>query len=85
MHEVCVYSRRECHLCEVVKETLRRLEPLADFRWREVDIDSYPELQQHYNHEVPVVFIDGRKALKYHMEPGEFLRKLRGSDSAGSG
>jgi len=74
MHEVTVYSRKGCHLCDVVKKTLRQVE--ADFQWREVDIDADPELRQKYNDEVPVVFIDGRKAFKYRMDGREFLRAL---------
>ncbi len=76
MHDVIVYSRRGCHLCDVVKETLARLAGQADFRWREVDIDTDPELHRLYNDEVPVVFIDGRKAFKYYMKESEFLKKL---------
>lgn len=78
MHEVLVYSRAGCHLCDVVKETLRQMQSEADFQWREVDIDADPALRQKYNDEVPVVFIDGRKAFKYHMDGRQFLRVLAG-------
>ena len=80
MHDVVVYSRQGCHLCDVVKETLTKAQSKADFRWREVDIDSSPELQRKYTDEVPVVFIDGRKAFKYRMEGREFLRVLAGRE-----
>ena len=82
MHEVVVYSREGCHLCDVVKETLAGLQGRADFEWREVDIDSDPELRHKYNDEVPVVFIDGRKAFKYRMEAQQFLRVLAGRGTA---
>lgn len=76
MQDVVVYSRKNCHLCDEVKESLRRLERRADFRWREVDIDAEPELQRLYNDEVPVVFINGSKAFKYRVDEQEFLKKL---------
>ncbi len=76
MHDVVVYSRKGCHLCDVVKETLVSLQNEADFRWREVDIDADPKLRQEYNDEVPVVFVNGRKAFKYRMGRHEFLRVL---------
>jgi glutaredoxin len=76
MHEVLVYSRARCHLCDVVKDTLRSLEKLGTFTWREVDIDPDPELKKLYGESVPVVFIDGRKAFKYHMSEEDFLRRL---------
>ncbi len=78
MQEVIVYSRKGCHLCDVVKETLAGLEGEAEFTWREVDIDTDPELCLKFNEEVPVVFIDGRKAFKYRMEKRQFLRVLAG-------
>lgn len=78
MHEVVVYSREGCHLCDVVKDTLRQMEGEAEFAWRVVDIDGDPELRAKYNEEVPVVFIDGRKAFKYHMDGKQFLRALAG-------
>lgn len=84
MHEVIVYSRKGCHLCDVVKETLTQASGDANFVWREVDIDGDPELRQRYNEEVPVVFIDGRKAFKYHMDRQQFLRALAGRPQPGA-
>ena len=74
--EVVVYSRKGCHLCEIVKETLVKLERRGGFAWREIDVDSDEELRRRFTDEVPVVFIDGRKAFKYRMDEQEFLRKL---------
>jgi len=74
--DVVVYSRKGCHLCEIVKETLSKLQRRGGFQWREVDVDSDDELRRKFTDEVPVVFIDGRKAFKYRMDEREFLRKL---------
>jgi len=74
--EVILYSRKGCHLCEVVKESLATLQKRANFAWREIDVDSDAELRRLYNDEVPVVFINGSKAFKYHMDEREFLHKL---------
>ena len=74
--EVVVYSRKGCHLCEIVKESLSKLQRRGGFTWREVDVDADDSLRRQYSDEVPVVFIDGRKAFKYHMDEREFLRKL---------
>ncbi len=76
MPEVILYSRQGCHLCDVVKDSLTRLAARTQFQLSLVDIDSDPELQRLYNDEVPVVFINGRKAFKYRMDEREFLRKL---------
>jgi len=74
--EVILYSRKGCHLCEVVKESLMKLSRRGGFRWQEVDVDSKEEYRRRFTDEVPVVFIDGRKAFKYRMDEREFLRKI---------
>ncbi|MGD0468356.1 MAG: glutaredoxin family protein [Terriglobales bacterium] len=74
--EVVVYSRKGCHLCEIVKESIVKLQKRGGFIWREIDVDSDAEIRRLYNDEVPVVFINGRKAFKYRMDEQEFLRKL---------
>lgn len=82
-----MYSREGCHLCEIVKETLAQVQVQVQgesaFHWCVVDIDADAELRQKYNEEVPVVFIDGRKAFKYRMDGRQFLRALAGR--AGNG
>ncbi len=74
--EVVLYSRRGCHLCEIVKESLMKLSRHGGFHWTEVDVDSDDDLRRRFTDEVPVVFINGRKAFKYRMDEREFLRKL---------
>ena len=76
--EVVVYARKGCHLCEIVKETLAKLERRGGFQWREIDVDTDDELRRQFTDEVPVVFIDGRKAFKYRMDEREFLQRLAG-------
>ena len=75
-HQVIVYSRKGCHLCSIVKETLSKLERRGSFTWREVDVDSDEALRRQFTDEVPVVFIDGKKAFKYRMAERDFLRRL---------
>jgi glutaredoxin len=76
LREVVVYSRKGCHLCEIVKETITKLHRRGGFTWREIDVDSSSDLRRQFSDEVPVVFIDGRKAFKYRMTEQDFLRKL---------
>ncbi len=78
MHEVVVYSKPGCHLCDVVKETLAGLEYRGTFSWREVNIEDDPELQRLYWDQIPVVFVDGKKSFKYRMSEQDFLRRLEG-------
>ena len=79
MPHVILYTRKACHLCDAVKDSLTRLSSRAQFTLEEVDIDSDSALRERFNDEVPVVFIDGRKAFKYRLDEPEFLRKLSAS------
>jgi glutaredoxin len=74
--EVILYMRKGCHLCEIVKESLTKLQRQREFHLQEIDVDSDSEIRRLYTDEVPVVFINGRKAFKYRMDEQEFLRKL---------
>ncbi len=76
--QVVLYTRRGCHLCEIVKESLHKLQRRGGFTWQEVDVDSDDQLRRQFTDEVPVVFIDGRKAFKYRMDEKDFLRRLQG-------
>jgi glutaredoxin len=75
--QVVLYTRQGCHLCDEMKANLVRLARRASFRLQEIDIDADPELVRQFNDEVPVIFVQGRKAFKYHMKEEEFLRLLR--------
>ncbi len=64
-------------MCDIAKQTLARARRSIDFGLQEVDVDTDPELLRQFNDEVPVVFINGRKAFKYRVDEQEFLRVLR--------
>ena len=53
--QVVVYSRKGCHLCEVVKESLAKLSRRGGFVWHEIDVDSDVETRRQFNDEVPVL------------------------------
>ena len=61
-----------------MKETHTKLHRRGGFHWSEVDVDTDDQLRRQFTDEVPVVFIDGRKAFKYRLDEHEFLRKLAG-------
>jgi hypothetical protein len=43
----------------------------------EVNIDNDPDARARFNEEIPVVFIDGKKAFKYRIEESDLLRRLK--------
>ena len=80
MTEVVVYSKPGCCLCDEVKEKLKRLQASRAFNLREVNILEDIEARQKLKEEIPVVFINGKKAFKYYLDEKQFLKKLEGTD-----
>jgi len=77
MMEVVVYSKPGCCLCDEVKEKLTRQQASYAFNLREVNILEDPEAHERFKEEIPVVFINGKKAFKYQLDEAQFLRKLQ--------
>jgi len=59
-----------------MKAVIRRVAAKIPFDLDEVDIDAITVLRTRYSEEVPVLFVDGRKAFKYRATVAELTRKL---------
>ena len=78
MISITLYSRPGCHLCEEMKSVVSRVARLMPITLAEVDISSDPELERQYGIEIPVLFVDGRKAAKYRIAEDELMRIVAG-------
>jgi glutaredoxin len=56
---VTVYSRKNCHLCDVAVESLESVQAELDFTIEKIYIDGDNDLTSKYGEEVPVIHIDG--------------------------
>lgn len=63
-----IYTRRECGLCDEAKTAIAPIARRRGVAVELVDIDRDPELVKLYGEEVPVVFVNGRKAFKFHVD-----------------
>ena len=79
MIEVAAYSKPGCCLCDEVKDLLVLLQTSHAFNLREVNILEDPEDYRKFKEEIPVVFINGKKAFQHHLDEKQFLKEL-GSD-----
>ena len=52
------------------------------FDLAEIDISTDPALEARFGQEIPVLFVNGRKAFKYRVTAGELRRKLGRENSA---
>ena len=74
--DVVLYGAPGCHLCDVAKEVLERQRALLGFELELVDISGDERLEAEYREQIPVVFVAGRKAFKYRVEPLELARRV---------
>jgi len=72
-----IYSRPDCHLCEEAKEAIERVRLRFPFVVRIINIETDPTLEKTYGEQVPVVFINGKKAFKYFVDEAELESRVR--------
>jgi glutaredoxin len=77
--DVVLYGAPGCHLCDVAKEQLAAHREALGYELRVVDISGDPDLEAAHRAEIPVVFIAGRKAFKYRVDPAELRRRVLAS------
>ena len=75
--DITLYTRKDCCLCDEMKEAVCRLAGEFPMNVIEVDVDSSAELRRLHGDEVPVLFINGRKAFKVRVTEEELKKRLR--------
>ena len=74
--ELVIYTRKDCCLCDEMKTVIHQVAAQTPLALAEIDVDGAPETQEKFGNEVPVLFINGRKAFKYRVTRGELEKKL---------
>jgi glutaredoxin len=72
-----LYTRPGCHLCEDMKDILRPVATELGCALEQVDISADPALEARFGLEIPVLFVNGRKAFKYRLTERDLRRRLR--------
>ena len=76
-HEVVLYTRQGCHLCDDAHEELTKAARRFVFTLRVVDIDGDEELVRQFGEWVPVVTIVGRVRFRGRVNAVLLARQLR--------
>lgn len=78
MKRVTLFTRDGCHLCDDALSVLERVREALPFDLEIVDLDreASPDKLALYTLEVPVIELDGRKIMKYHVDEGRLARLL---------
>jgi hypothetical protein len=72
-----LYTRADCCLCDEMKAVVQRVAEKMPLMIEEIDVDSTPDLQRQYGHEVPVLLINGRKAFKFRTTVQDLHKRLK--------
>ena len=79
-HRLVVYSRADCHLCDVAIAALGPLLRRHGLTLEVRDVETDPDWERRYGDQVPVGFLGTRKIFKYRVDPERVERAF----SAGS-
>ena len=72
MIEVSVYSRSNCHLCEVALEVISEIRKDYEFTITKILIDGDSELEEKYGEQVPVILINNEPHDFFRVDPERF-------------
>jgi glutaredoxin len=76
MIELILYTRRDCDLCREMEELLKKELPRFVSELRRIEIDGDAALEASYGQEVPVLFVNGRKAFKFRCTARDLRKRL---------
>jgi len=76
-HQVTIYCKADCHLCERAKEVIARCRRKTEFALVEVDISQDAELLGRYGHDIPVILLDGREIARHFVRERKLLELLQ--------
>ena len=76
MTVVTVYSRLNCHLCDVAVDALESVRTELAFEIEKIYIDGDAELIKKYGEEVPVIHIDGKHHDYWRIDAERFKSSL---------
>lgn len=76
MTVVTVYSRHNCHLCDVAVDALESVKEELNFEIEKIYIDGNIDLIAKYGEEVPVIHIDGKHHDIFRVDLARFRSSL---------
>jgi len=74
--KVTIYSRQNCHLCEVAKEVVESARNEVKFELEILFIDEDVELEKLYGEEVPVTMINGKRHDYFRVDRTRFIEAV---------
>ena len=72
-----IYSKRDCHLCDIAKEVVQEVKQSYSFELREILIQEGDEQYEQFKERIPVLFVNGKFAFQYRVNKQEFIKRLQ--------
>ena len=77
-----MYTKDDCHLCEIAKGVLKKVQSIHPFELKVVNIDEDDSHFEQYKERIPVIFIEHEFAFQHRVPEKEFLDRLRNQSSS---
>jgi len=77
MVDVTIFSRHDCHLCDVVVRIAQQVQAEIPFTLTRKNIDADAGLAARYGDRIPVVLIDQVETFAGKVTEGEFRRAIQ--------
>ena len=72
-----LYSKDDCHLCDVAKDVLRKIQQKYPFELKIVKIHEGDPAYDRYKERIPVIHINGKFAFQYTVTEHDLIAKLQ--------
>ena len=74
--KVTIYSRPGCHLCDDMKDLVRKVARTIPLTLEDIDIYGDDELENRYSLEIPVLFVNGVRVATARIKEDALIRVL---------
>ena len=75
--KLVLYGRPDCPLCEEMEGIVGPIAATVGAVVEHINIETDPALEAQYGHDIPILFINGRKAFKHRVTAAELRARLR--------
>ncbi len=77
MINLTIYTKKDCHLCNIAKETLLGLRKEFPFSLIEINIEKDRQAYEKYRYLIPVLEMEGRRIFIHKINEEELKNLLR--------
>ena len=81
MTRVTIYSRPGCHLCDDMKDLVKKIAQTIPLTLDDIDIYGDDALEEQYGLEIPVLFVNGKRIANARIKEDALINVLTSASS----